>query len=452
MKIVIVGDGKVGHTLAEDLSHEGHDVTIVDSDEQTLSRAGDSLDVLCIQGNGANAKTLSEAGVGEADILIAVTASDEVNMLCCLMSKQLGAKYAISRIRDPEYTDSLSLFQNEMGIDMVVNPERGTAYEISRLFRYPFAANIETFAHGRVEMAEFRVEAKDFIAGQPIHALRHGNVLYCAVERGGETVIPGGDFVIEAGDKVHVAGDLVSLTKYFKKLGRNTHRVKSAILIGGGHISFYLAKIIAGMGVSLRIIEIDPVKCQRLSEKLDDAVVICGDGTDQDVLTGENVCDTDALVCLTDRDEENLMAGLFGIREGVGKVIVKVNRLGYLDLLGNVGVDSVVSPKRTTANAILRQVRARAGSIGSVVEKVHRLVGGQVEALEFTALNGAPYLNVALSKLSIRKGVLVAVLVRGGEIIIPFGNDHIEAGDTVIIMARTSSVMNLEDALMGAQQ
>ncbi len=449
MNILIVGDGKVGYTLAEDLTAEGHDITIIDRDSEALERAGDALDVLCVQGNGASVRTLLEAGADKADILISVMASDETNMICSLMAKRLGTKYTIARIRSPEYTDSLSLLQDGMGVDMVINPERGAAYEISRLFRYPFAANIETFAHGRVEMVEFRVEEKDGIAGVPLKSLsgRFSKVLYCACERDGAAIIPGGDFVINVGDRLHVAGDLMSITQFFRKLGRNTQRVRSAVLIGGGRISYYLAKIIAGMGVDLRIIEINPDKCRYLSEVLEDATVICGDGTDQDLLVTENLADMDAMVCLTDRDEENLMAGLFGVRSGAQKVIVKVNRMGYFDLLEGMGIDSVISPKRTTANTILRQVRARAHTRGSVVEKIHRVVGGQVEALEFTALEGAPYLGIPLSRLHIEKGVLVAVLVRDKTVIIPFGSDHIEAGDTVILMAQTSKIMGLEDAL-----
>lgn len=453
MNIVIVGDGKVGYTLAEYLSAEGHDVTIVDRNSEALNKAGDTLDVMCVRGNGANVRTLLEAGVDESDILIAVTASDETNMLCCLMGKKLGVRYAISRVRDPEYTESLSLFQKEMGIDMVVNPERTTAYEISRLFRYPFAANIETFAHGRVELVGFRVEERDGLSGVPLRELhsKFKGVLYCAVERGQEAIIPGGDFIIQAGDKLHVAGDLMSITRFFKQLGRNTQRVRSAMLIGGGHISYYLAKIVAGMGIDLRIIEIQPQKCHFLSETLDDVTVICGDGTEQELLQSENIQDMDAVVCLTDRDEENLMAGLFCSHVGVDKVIVKVNRLNYVDLLSGRGIDSVVSPKRSTANSILKQVRALSHSRGAVIEKVFRLVGGQVEALEFTVVEGAPYLGVPLSRLRIRPGVLVAVLVRNRRIIIPFGNDHLEAGDTALLIAHTNTIASLEDALVNPE-
>ncbi len=452
MNIVIVGDGKVGYTLAEYLSREAHDVTIVDRNLQALNKAQDTLDVMCVRGNGANVSTLVEAGVKDADMIIAVTTSDETNMVCCLMGKKLGAKYAISRIRDPEYTDSLQMLREELEIDMVINPERAAAMEISRLLRYPFATNLETFAHGRVEMVEFTVSASDELAGVPLRALskRFSKILFGAVERDGEPLIPWGDFVMKVGDKVHAVGEAAGISHFFRRIGRNTQRVRSALLIGGGHISYYLAQVIEDIGVELKIIEINPAKAELLSEKLEHVQVVCGDGTDQELLESEHIRATDALVCLTDRDEENLITGLYGVKIGVPKVVVKVNRLNYLDLIGNLGVESVISPKITTATVILRQVRALAISQGAAAEKIYRIMNGEVEAQEFTAAAGARYLGKPLSQLGIRKGVLVGVIVRNRKVIIPFGADHIEAGDRVVLIAKTGQVMGLEDALQGA--
>ncbi len=451
MNIVIVGDGKVGYTLAAYLAQEKHDVTIVDQDAAALEKASETLDVMCVRGNGANVRTLLEAGVDEADVLIAVTTNDEMNMVCCLAAKQLGAKYTVARIRDPEYTESLTVLKDKLNIDLVTNPERATAMEISRLLRFPFAINVETFAHGRVEMVEFRVDAFDPIANMSLITLhqKYPGVLCSAVLRGHEAIIPDGHHVIRAGDRMHVLGDIMSITNFFKKLGKDTKRVRSAMLLGGGHISYYFAKITAGMGMKLSIIEILPDKCRRLSEQLGDEVnVICGDAAEEELLEQENLTKFGALVCLLDRDEENMMTGLYAVRRGVGKVVVKVDRPNYVDVLSNMGLESVVSPKLTTANAILRTVRALARSQSSaVVEKLYRIIEDKVEALEFTAREGAPYLNTPLSRLRIRKGVLVAVLVRKRRIIIPFGDDHIEAGDTVILIARASSIGALEDAL-----
>ena len=437
MNIIIVGNGKVGYTLAQYLSKDGHDITVIDRSQQALLRASETLDVMCVRGNGANVKVLIESDVEHADIIIAVTGNDELNMVCCLAAKQLGAKYSIARIRDPEYTESLTLLQKKLDIDQVINPERATAQEISRLLRFPFAINIESFAHGRVEMVEFRAESTDPILNMPLSRLhnRFPHIQFTAVQRNGTAFIPDGASVILPGDRVYATGDREAVTKFFKHLGKDTQRVKSALLIGGGHISYYLSKIIAGMGVYLRMIEIDQNKCLRLSDELDNVMVICADGTDEEVLESENVADCGALICLTDRDEENLITGLYGARRGVRKVIVKVNRTNAMDVMEDLGIDCAVSPKLTTANVILRSVRALNNSRDSVVEKIYYMLGGSVEAYEFTALEGAPYLNIPLNQLKIRKGILVSVLVRDRKSIIPFGSDHIEAGDTVILTA-----------------
>lgn len=448
MNIIIVGDGKVGYTLAQYLSKDGHDITIIDKNAEALNRASETLDVMCIRGNGANVRTLIEAGIENADIIIAVTGNDELNMVCCLAAKQLGAKYSIARIRDPEYTESLTMLQKKLDIDQVINPERATAQEISRLLRFPFAINIESFAHGRVEMVEFRAETRDSIIGIPLHKLhgKHPSIQFTAVQRNGEAFIPTGNFELAAGDRVYATGDRESITKFFKQLGKDTQRMKSALIIGGGHISYYLARIIAGMGVHLRMIEISEKKCARLSDLLDNVMIICADGTDQEVLDSESVGECGALICLTDRDEENIITGMYGARKGAKKVIVKVNRLNTLEVMEDLGIESVVSPKLTTANVILRSVRALNNSQNSVVEKVYGMLGGKVEAYEFTALEGAPYLNIPLNRLKIKPGILVSVLVRDRKNIIPFGGDHIEAGDTVILTARAGTVVNLEDA------
>ncbi len=448
MNIIIVGNGKVGYTLAQYLSKDGHDIIIIDRSQQALNRASETLDVMCVRGNGANVKTLIESNVETADVIVAVTGNDELNMVCCLAAKQLGAKYTIARIRDPEYTDSLTLLQKKLDIDLVINPERTTAQEISRLLRFPFAINIESFAHGRVEMVEFRADERDPIVNTPLSKLHnhYPRIQFTAVQRNGSAFIPDGSSMLMPGDRVYATGDRESITRFFKHLGKDTQRVKSALLIGGGHISYYLARIIAGMGIYLRMIEIDEKKCLRLADLLDNVMIIHADGTDQEVLDSENVADCGALICLTNRDEENLITGMYGARRGVKKVIVKLNRLNAMDIMEDLGIDSAVSPKLTTANAILRAVRALNNSRDSVVEKVYYMLNGQVEACEFTALEGAPYLNIPLNKLNIRKGILVSVLVRERKCIIPFGSDSIEAGDTVILVAKAGTVVNLEDA------
>ena len=452
MRILVVGDGKIGHTLAEHLAREEHDVVIVDRSEEVLQRSEDTLDVLCVRGNGANAATLVDAGADKADILIAATAGDETNMLCCLIAKRLGTKYTIARIRDPEYNDSLTLLQREMGIDIAINPERATALEISRLLRFPFANNIESFAKGRVEMVEFRAQEKDVVVGYPLKDLSrklHGLplVLYAAVERDGSVIIPGGDFVIEPGDRVHVAADVVTITEYFRFLGKNSLRVKNVMLLGGGRISYYLARMIVPMGIHVSMIELNGQKANVLSESLPEVNVIHGDGTDQELLEQEGLTQMDAFVTLCDRDEENLMTGLFAARQGVPKVIVKNNRVAYADLISAMGLDSIVSPKSITCANILRYVRARENVGGTKVERLYRLVNGKAEALEFIPKATDPYIGIPLRDLHIRPGTLVAVIVRQGKVIVPFGNDHIEAGDSVVIIACESGINDLNEVI-----
>jgi len=452
MRILVVGDGKVGHTIAEHLAQEGHDVVIVDRSEEVLKRSEDTLDVMCVRGNGANAATLVEAGVDRADIIIAATAGDETNMLCCLIAKRLGAKFAIARIRDPEYNESLALLQREMGIDMAVNPERATALEISRLLRFPFASNIESFAKGRVEMVEFRAQEDDAVVGVPLHQLSGRlrgipHVLYAAVEREGEVIIPNGSFVIQSGDRVHVAADMVTITAYFRYLGRNSLKVKNVMLLGGGRISYYLAKMIVPMGVHVSMTEINEKKAQDLSEALPEVNVIYGDGTDQELLEQEGLSQMDAFVALCDRDEENLMTGLYAVRQGVPKVVVKNNRVAYSDIISGMGLDSMVSPKEITCANILRYVRQRKNATGTRVERLYQLVGGKAEALEFIARASDPYVGIPLKDLKIRPGTLVAVIVRRGKVIVPFGNDHIEAGDSVVIIACESGINDLNEVI-----
>ena len=451
MRILVVGDGKVGHTIAEQLTREKHDVVIIDQDDEVLTKCEDTLDVICVRGNGANAKVLLDAQADRADILIATTASDETNMLCGLIAKRLGTKYIIARIRDPEYNDSLTLLQRELGIDMALNPERATALEIGRLLRFPFASNIESFAKGRVEMVEFRAQEHDVVTGHALKDLARmrglPQVLYAVIEREGRVIIPTGDFIIQAGDRVHVAGDMVTITNYFHYLGKNSLRIRRVMLLGGGRISYYLAKMLVPMGIRVSMIEINERKANHLSELLPEVNVIYGDGTDQELLDQEGLKDMDAFICLCDRDEENLMTGLFAVQQGVPKVIVKNNRVTYADMLSGMGLESIVSPRSITCAAILRYVRARVNGSSSSVERLYRLMNGKAEALEFIARAGDSYIGIPLKNLRMRRNTLVAVIVRSGKVIVPFGNDHLEDGDHVIIMACESGITDLNEVI-----
>ena len=452
MRILIVGNGKVGHTLAEKLISEGHDVTIIDRNDNVVRKADELLDALCIHGNGANAKTLIDAGVDKIDIVVAATASDETNMLCCLVAKRLGAKYSIARIRDPEYNESLTLLQHELGLDMPLNPERATAQEISRLLRFPYATNIESFAKGRVEMVEFRVQEGDPIIGLALKALpaklpNLPRVLYCAVEREGEVTIPNGDFVIRMGDRLHVAGEMVTITHFFRYLGRTARRIRNVMIMGGSRVSYYLAKLLTPVGIHVTLIEIDPKKAEALSEMLPNTDVIVGDGTDQELLEQENLPGMDAFVALSDRDEENLMTGLYAQRLGVPKVIVKNNRLAFNDVIENLGLDCLVSPRIITCDTLLRYVRARVNADGAAVQKLYRLVDGKAEALEFIAREGDPYIDIPLKDLSTRSGTLIAVILHKGKVIVPFGDSVIHTGDNVVVVASESGISDLNEVI-----
>ena len=452
MRILIAGAGKVGHTLATELLREKHDITVIDQDEEVIRKITDTLDVMCVRGNSANASTLMEAEVERADILIAATATDEINMLCCLIGKHLGAEFTIARIRDPEYNESLFMLQHDMGIDMTINPERATAQEISRMLRYPFANNIEPFAKGRVELVEFLAHEGDVICGKPLKTLtgHHSNmpkVLFCAVEREGEVLIPGGEFIIAPGDRVHVAADLVTITQFFRYIGRSAKPIKDVMVLGGGRISYYLAKMVEKMNIRVSMFEINPEKAKLLSDQLPHADVIEGDGTDQDLLEQENLTSMDAFIALSDRDEENLMTGLYARTHGVPKVVVKTNRYAYKDVISNLGLENLVSPRISTCNALLRYVRARVNAHGTQVEKLYRLVDGKAEALEFIAKKGDPYIGIPLKHLSVRKGALVAIILHKAKVIVPFGDDVIEAGDHVVIISTASGISDLNEVI-----
>ena len=453
MNIVVVGCGKVGFSLAEQLVQEEHDVTIVDSDEETLHRAGDQLDVMTVRGNGVSAATLREAGAMAADLLVAATNADEVNMVCCLTAKDLGTKYTIARIRNQEYTSSVGELRRNLKIDMAINPENTTAVEISRLLRFPSAANIETFCRGKVELMGFRLQDGDFLVGSPLYALpdkvKKLSLLFCAVDRGGQVSIPNGSFVPQSGDKLYMVGRPDSLDQFFRQLGRYAPKVKQVFLVGGGKVSMYLANILDHMGIRLKIIEQNEERCRAISERFPRVTVICGDGTDSELLESENLAASDAFVALTDRDEDNLIISLYAHQAGVSKVVAKSNRQNYTSIAHSAGVESIVSPKLTTAGQILRMIRGLQNSKGSAMTALYRIAEGRAEAMEFVVAPATQHLGVPLKDLRLKKGVLIAVIVRGGRVIIPEGSTTLESGDNVIVVARDSGILDLNDIYEG---
>ncbi len=453
MKIIIIGNGKVGYTLAQQLSGEDHELTLIDHKAEALKNADGVLDVLCTVGNGASIQTLLEAGVRSSDLVVAVTGSDELNIVCCLIAKKLGARHTVARIRSPEYFKEANLLKREVGLNLVINPEYAAAQEISRLLRVPSAFSVETFARGLVEMIGFPVKESDGLAGISLfeYNRRHPNgVLLCAVVRGEEVIVPDGSFVPQIGDKAYIIGSQQETVAFFRLLRRDSGSIRHITVLGGSRISTYLTWAVQKVGMQVRIVEQNEDKCLTLAEKLPQAVIIQGDGTDSAVIEQEDLLNTDAFITLTNRDEENLLMAMTALRHGVSKVIAKMNRPNYTDMMRQFGVDSIISPKDITANQISAYVRSLAGSQGSAVENLYRLLGGKIEAVEFAASEGSRVLDTPLKDLK-PVGGLVAAIVREGRIIIPDGNTAIHAGDRVIVISKGDALKSLDDLLRHPQ-
>ena len=450
MKIVIAGMGKLGSMVARTLVKESHDVTVIDIESAPLEKLED-VDVLPVEGNAVSINVLEEADVKHADILIATMRSDECNMLTCIFGKQLGAKYTVARIREPEYLKSMSFVTQELAINYVANPERATAREISRMLRLPFATSgVETFAKGLVEMVEMRVTGDEPFVGKSIadvfrNRQKNNRVLFCGLRRGDQSIIPKGDTVIQAGDSVFVTADYASLTSYLRSIGKNSKAARNALIIGGSRTAYYLADTLNEAGIKTKLIEINQERALYLDEMLEDTTVICADGTDQELLISEGLANADAFITLTDRDEENLMAGLYATRVSKARVIVKNNRTSYSALLNEMGLESIVSPTQIACNIISRAVRTRLAGERAGVERIYSIMGNQAEAIEFVVSNDASYLSIPLSMLSIDSNSLVAVIVRGTRVIVPFGSDTIEKGDHVVVMTKQTGLASLDD-------
>lgn len=447
MNIIIAGAGKVGVTLAEHLSKEGHSLTVIDTRDEILDKVNDQLDVLCLKGNCASRSLLLQAGAATADIVIACTNSDEVNLLCCHCAHRAGASYTVARVRGTDYINSVQELRTDLGIDMIINPEYATAEEISRLLRFPSAANIDTFARGRVELVSFRVQDSDGLDSKALYSLssriRDLAILFCAVERQGEVIIPNGSFVLAKGDKVYVAGTPASVHKFFRVLGRDTHKVRTVFIVGGGRITYYLLHVLGRLGMDCKLVERDPERCRELAEAFPRSLILCGDGTDPELLQEERMTASNAFIALTGRDEDNLIISLYAHQNGVPKVIAKSSRQNYSSIARMAGLESVVSPKLTTAYQILRTVRAIQNSKGSVMNALYKIADGQAEAMEFVAGPSTNHLGVPLKDLKLREGVLIAVIVRKGQIIIPEGSTCLKEGDTAIVVARNSGILDL---------
>ena len=451
MKIIIVGCGKVGYAIASQMAMENHDVVMVDGSAAALHKADSSLDIMCVEGNGASISVLKSAGAAAADLVIAVTNGDETNLVCCLIAKKLGAKHTIARVRNTDYRRDADMLKQEIGLDMVINPDLAAAREIARILSFPAAFSVEPFANGRIDMIGFYVSAKDALAGVPLSTFnrnRIAEVLFCAAEHEGEYVIPDGNFVPRTGDKLYMVGRKSELLKMLRGMGRTLQRVKDVSLLGGSRIAMYLTWELQRTNTRVRIVEKEEADCLILADELPGAMIIRGDGTDSELIASEGIFSVDAFVSLTGRDEENLLMALSAQRSGVPKVLAKMNRPSYMELVRDTGIESIITPRNIVANQITSYVRALANSEGSAVESLYRLMDGTVEALEFIATaKSEGVLHVQLKDLRLKKGVLLAAIARGSETVIPGGMTTIEEGDRVVVVTRNTGLNDLRDIL-----
>lgn len=450
MKIIIVGCGKVGAALAEKLINENHDITVIDTNAEKVSKITEDLDIMGIVGNGSSISVLNEAGVESADVFIAVTASDELNLLCCMFAKKTGDCHAIARVRNPIYSRELGFIQKQLEISAIINPELASAREISNLLQCPIADKIDTFANGDVQLIKFKLEKNMGISGTAIKDLSPSivkDVLICAVERDGSVIIPDGNFVLEEGDFVIILADKKNVQAFFSKLNLTVRPVKNALIAGGGTIGYYLAKFLTEKGVNVRIIEHKVDRCETLAELLPEATVILGDGTDHKLLMAEGLSNAEAFVSLTSIDEENVLISLFAKKHSNAKLVTKVNRLEFDDILESMDIGSVIYPKYITCDFILQHVRALENQSGSNIKTLYNILDDRVEALEFTVSQKSDVTDVPLYQLKTKKNLLICCIMRDNNIIIPRGNDSIQVGDNVIVVTLEHGLSDITDIL-----
>ena len=446
---MIVGAGKVGETLIRNFLGEKHDVVIVDSDYETIENIVNRYDVKGIVGGGLQRDTLLSAGVDKAELLIACTPRDEMNILCCVLAKKIGVRRTIARVRDPEYFKEMENMRADLGVDLAFNPELATAREIAHVLKFPSARSVENFAGGRARMAEFDVVADNPLIGKSLRQIArdYGNkILIGVVTRGEEVIIPHGDYVVRDGDLLHIIADEQDIVSFTKKLKIYKPRAKSVFIIGGGKIGYYLAQDLLSAGVSVKIVEKDGPRAEELSELLPEATVLVGDGTDQEVLDEENLKGNDACVTLTNMDEENVMISLYAKQSKVDKIITKIDRSSILKMVDMLGLDSVVTPRNVIANHIIQYVRAYAAATDESADTLYK-IGDRAEALEFTVVDGFQGVDIPLKELAFKKSVLIGGIVRGNEFILPSGDSTLKVGDRVIVVSEEKRITKLSQIL-----
>lgn len=441
MNIIIVGCGKIGENLAEQLNEPGNNITVVDLVPERVREVAERCDVMGVVGNGATHATQLEAGIEDADLLIAVTGSDELNLLCCLLAKKTGNCRTVARVESPEYNTEIEYLKEELGLAMIINSKRAAAEEILRVLRFPSAMKIDTFAGGRVELLKFRLPEQSPLVGMSVRdvvSTLHCDVLICTVEREDEAYIAKGDFVFAGKDIISLIASPKQAADFFKKIEYRTHSVKKALIAGGGQITRYLCEMLAEDGVSTTVIERRSEICQELTARYPYISVIHSDAGDQETLLEEGVEHAGAFVALTNYDEENILLSLLAKRltKGKSKLVTKINRFDFSDVVAHLDLDSIIYPKNVASDVIVRYVRAMKNTIGSNVETLYNIIMDKIEASEFIVKEGAPVIGETLSKLHLKPDVLIAAILRGKQVIIPRGHDAIEAGDRVVIVSR----------------
>lgn len=450
MNIIIVGCGKVGYTLVEQLSGEDHNIVVIDEKEEKVKSITDELDAMGIVGNGVSYQVLQEAGITDTDLLIAVTGSDEQNLLCCVIAKKAGNCKTIARVRNPIYNEESNFLRKELGLAMIINPELTSASEIARIFQFPSAVKIDTFSKGRIELLHFRVTKECLLNNYELIHIRTTlkcEVLVCMVTRGEEVLIPKGDFVFQEGDIVAIISTPPRANEFFKKIGIGTGRIHSAMVVGGGTIAYYLAKRLLAVGIETKIIEQDSARCDQLNELLPRATVICGDGTDQKLLLQEGLSSMDGFAALTGMDEENILLSLFAKKTSSAKIVTKINRINFNSVLNDLKLDSITYPRLLTADTIIKYARSMNESLNSNVENLYKLEEGRAEALEFYIKETSLVTDTPLEKLSLRKNLLICCINRGGKFIIPGGQDELRVGDSVVVVLTNSRLNDIKDIL-----
>lgn len=447
MKIIIVGVGKIGATLIESLESEGHDITVVDREQKVIDEISNIYDVMCVCGNGVDNDTLKEAQVATADLLISVTDSDEINMLICFIAKKMGVSYTVARIRNPEFNDKrMDQVKQYLDISLTINPELLAAQEIFNILKLPAAINIETFSRRNFEMVELIIKEDSNISGMSLIDLRKkykANFLICVVKRGEEIYIPDGNFVLKSGDRICITANFAEVQKLLKMLGLAKKHSKKIMVLGATTTSYYLSKMLLRSGSEVTVIDKDINRCNQFAELLPNAVIINGDGAQQDVLMEEGIGSVDAFASLTGMDEENILISFFAQSQNVSRVVAKVNRNELAAMAEKLGLDSIVSPKKAATNIITSYARALQNTLGSNVETMYKLMDGSVEALEFNVQADFKGQHIPLKDMQLKNNVLIAGIIRKRKAFVPTGDDEIVVGDKIIVIAKaTEQKMN----------